>query len=107
MAAETTSRVSSSLTNRAPSLFTKMAPLPRTPSVYMVWVSGFTVGCVWICSRSTKAAPRCPAMAMPSPVAPAWLVVPKPARPGWYSVTISALAPKPPVASTTALAWIR
>ena len=46
IAAETTSLVSSSFTKRFPSSFTSIAPLPRTPSVYIVAVFGFTVG--WV-----------------------------------------------------------
>ena len=46
MAAETLSRVSSSLKKRLPSLLIKTAPLPRTASVIISPTCGTTVGCV-------------------------------------------------------------
>ena len=53
---------------------------------------------------STVAAPTASAILMPSPVMPGALVVTKPFSSGLSSATMSRLAPKPPVASTTLLA---
>ena len=106
MAAETASRVLSSLKKRLPSLLMRMAPLPRTASVIISPTFGTTVGCVWISVMSMSWAPAFSARTRPSPVAPGWFVVAKPFRRGTYLETSSLLAPKPPAASTTALAWI-
>ena len=67
-------------------------------------VAWYTVGCSWIWSMSTVAAPTASAISMPSPVAPGWLVVTALARLGLNEHISSKFAPKPPVASTTALA---
>ena len=52
---------------------------------------------------STVCAPNFSAILIPSPWEPSWLVVTKPLSSGLSWLTMSKLAPKPPVAKTTAL----
>src|SRR5678810_1241205 len=85
----------SSNMNRRPSLFLRMPPSPRTPSVTRIprTLGGQTMPVGWNCmnSMSIKSAPTSATMVHPSPV-----------YSQEFDVTFQALPP-PPVASTTAL----
>ena len=105
-ALEITSRRSSSSTKRLPSLLTRIdLPAKRTSPTYNNVPDVMShVGYVWIYDISTVAAPIFSAIKIPSPVLPGEHVDRIfSSISGLYSLRISILEPKPPVARTTPL----
>ena len=109
----TWSRVPSSLTKRLPLSSTSTPPTPRRASGARNFILAFSlpavtkpVGWTWIMGMSTRPPPSASPSASPEPCVSGQLVVGRSSAPraGFTEATSLALAPKPPVASTTASA---